>query len=336
MGQNAIVEIVVRGEHIRTEIAELPVESLSFWPDNPRVVAVVTDTQCPASVTQDQIDAKLWEQNYVHVLSCDIEEHGGLIDEIIVQGNTVLEGNSRLCAYRHLLKHARENNDSAAIAKWSHMRARIVPSELRPELVFTLLGKWHITGKQQWTPYEKAAFMRRMSADFQWPDERVAESVGQTVKSVQDNIRAYDLMTDSGCQKFDKFSHFYELIKNKKLDELKPELPDLIKKTVEAIIDERFDRAEEIRDLHKILEDKTAKRQFFEEGYNFSDAFETAKEHHPENADSFFKHMKKVTEDLRDCPTERVDEIRKDAQKKYILKNLRTEVNRVWSLFDSD
>jgi hypothetical protein len=336
MGQNAIVEIVVRGEHIKTEIAELPVESLSFWPDNPRVIAVVAENRGFGPVTQDQIDAKLWEQDYVHVLSGDIEEHGGLIDEIVVQANTVLEGNLRLCAYRHLLKRARERNDSAAIATWSHMRARIMPSELRPELVFALLGKWHITGKQQWTPYEKAAFMRRMSSDFRWTDERVADSVGQTVKSVQDNIQAYNLMTDNGCQKFDKFSHFYELVKNKRLDELKPELPDLVKKTVEAIMDDRFGRAEEIRDLHKVVKDKAARRQFFEEGCSFSDAFETAKEHHPENADSFFKHMKKVTEDLRDCPTECVEEIRKEAQKKYILKNLRTEVNRVWNLVDSD
>jgi hypothetical protein len=336
MAENAVSEIVVRGQHVRTETTELPVETLRFWSDNPRVKAAMAEDVDAASLTQDEIDERLWQFDYVHVLLSDIEQHGGLIDEVVVQGNTVLEGNSRLCAYRHLLKRARDRNDLVGVETWSKIRCRVVPTELKPEIVLALLGIWHLKGKHQWTPYEKAFYMKRMASDFHWSEKKVADSVDMTAKSVQNNIRAYDLMTENKCKDYEKFSHFYELVKNKKLDILKSEVPDLVEKTVEAIIQDRFDRGEQIRDLHKVLRDKVARRQFLQEAYSFSDAFETAKEHHPENADSFFNHMKKSIDDLHNCTTERVEEIKRDTQKRSLLKNLRSEANRVWNQVETN
>jgi hypothetical protein len=74
MAENAVSEIVVRGQHVRTETTELPVETLRFWSDNPRVKAAMAEDVDAASLTQDEIDERLWQFDYVHVLLSDIEQ----------------------------------------------------------------------------------------------------------------------------------------------------------------------------------------------------------------------------------------------------------------------
>jgi ParB-like nuclease domain len=85
----------------------------------------------------------------------DISDNGGLIDPLVVRDKdfVVLEGNSRLAAYRFLA--------SKDPIKWAKAKCTILPADIDEKLVFALLGQYHVKGKKDWVPYEKAGFLYR-------------------------------------------------------------------------------------------------------------------------------------------------------------------------------
>lgn len=321
-------EIVVIGQKIQTKIEDTDIFKLNYWKENPRVNAIIKQKFGGEDISNNDIEKLLWDEvDSVKDLYQDIEKHGGLIDEILVRDNIVLEGNSRLCAYRHLYRKAERKNDEDEMLKWSYIRARIIPVETSNEVVFSILGTWHIKGKTQWDTYEKAAYFKRMNIDYGYSLKDIADSISQTEKFVKDHIEAHDLMVENDVYTLEKFSYFYELVKNKKIKELATKDSTIIPNTIQAIKEDRFKRGEEIRDLHKVLKDKKAKKEFFDGKVVFNEALETTKDRHPEHVDSFYNNIKKVTETLQSCPVKIIEEIKADGNKKYILEKLYREVN---------
>ncbi|MBA4349263.1 MAG: hypothetical protein C0415_04650 [Thermodesulfovibrio sp.] len=328
MNKKSKNEIVVIGQKIQTKIEEIDIFKLHYWKENPRVNAIIKQKYRDKDISDEDIEKSLWEEvDSVHDLFLDIKKHGGLIDEILVRNNIVLEGNSRLCAYRHLYKKAEQKNDEDEILKWSYIRSRVIPDGTSDEVIFSILGTWHIKGKTQWDTYEKAAYFKRMNIDYGYSLKDIADSISQTEKFVEDHIKAHDLMVENNVYTLEKFSYFYELVKNKKIKELASKESTIIPNTIQAIKEGRFKRGEEIRDLHKVLKDKKAKKEFFDEKVEFNDALETTKDRHPEHEDSFYNQIKKTTKILQDCSVERIEAIKSDGNKKYILKDLYKEVN---------
>ena len=82
-----------------------------------------------------------------------IKANGGLIEPLLVKGQLVLEGNSRLAAYRILA----EGRDT----KWQKVRVRRLPDSITEAEVFALLGEFHIVGKRDWAPFEQAGYLYR-------------------------------------------------------------------------------------------------------------------------------------------------------------------------------
>lgn len=67
------------------------------------------------------------------------QENGGLIEEVLVLGNQVIEGNTRLCAYRNLYKQAPEGQKS----KWSKIRAKRLLEEIDVKDLFLIRQTSH-------------------------------------------------------------------------------------------------------------------------------------------------------------------------------------------------
>jgi len=279
------------------------------------------------NISDEDIEKELWEKDSVKDLFKDIEKNGGLKDEILIKNRIVLEGNSRLCAYRHLYKRAEQKNDKAEMLKWSFIRAKILPDETSNEVVFSVLGTWHIKGKTRWDTYEKAAYFKSMNINYGYSYKDIADSISETEKFVKDHIEAHNLMVENNVYALEKFSYFYELVKNKKIKELSYIDANIIPNTIQAIKENRFKRGEDIRDLHKVLKDKKAKKEFFNEKVDFNEAIETTNDRHPEHKDSFYFNIKKVTEILRSCPVKKIEEIKSDGNNKYILEKFYKEVN---------
>jgi len=329
MGKVDKNEIVVMGHKIQTKIEEIDISKLMYWKENPRVNAIINQKYKDRTVTDEEIEKELWEKEPVKDLYKDIERHGGLIDEVLVKDNVVLEGNSRLCAYRYLYKKAVKTRNDDDILKWSFIRARIIPSDTSDHVVFSILGTWHIKGKTQWDTYEKAAYLKRMNVDYGVSIEDIAISISQNVKFVKDNIEAHDLMNENNVFTLEKFSYFYELVKEKNkstnLEKYRKE-PEIVTKVIETIKEDVLRRAEDIRSLPKILRDQKAKKMYLDNEVDFNEALDISVNRHPEHEDSFYNQIKKTTMLLQHCSVEKIDEINSNSTKKYILKCLIKEV----------
>jgi hypothetical protein len=314
--------IVVGGNRITTEMKELDIFGLRYWRENPRVDSIIKQKFPTSEVKDRDIEKELWDLESVKDLYQDIKRNKGLIDEIFVQGDVVLEGNSRLCAYRHLYNASKADDEKE---RWSTIRARIIPNETADEVIFTILGTWHIKGKAEWRTFEKAAYRYRMQQDYGKTTKEIAVMAKQGETEVKNMIGTYRTMQEKGITETEeqkKFSAIFEIIKNRKMKELQKEEPELFDQCIEAVKRDRFDRAMQVRDLPKIIKDKSAKKMFFDEGEDFQDALDVAKSRHPEHKDSFYKQIKKVTKILQDCSVKRIEEIKDDGHKQYILKQL--------------
>src|SRR5262249_50674113 len=136
--------ILIRGEEIPVTDKTLEQAKLRFYPENPRVYSVLhSDGEAPS---QDEIQQRLLQMEHVKQLIQDIRLNGGLIEPLIVRDGTleVLEGNSRLAAYRSLAK--------SDPVKWGYVKCTVLPHSIDESLVFALLGQFHIKGKKDWAP----------------------------------------------------------------------------------------------------------------------------------------------------------------------------------------
>jgi len=319
--------IVVGGEKIVTEIKDLNIFDLKYWRENPRVDSIIKQKFPSGNVTEENIEQELWALESVKELYQDIRQNEGLIDEIFVKSNMVLEGNSRLCAYRTLYRKAANDDEKA---KWSNIRARIMPDDTSDEVIFTILGTWHIKGKTEWRTFEKAAYIFRMYNDYKKDIKQISIMVKHPEGEIRNMIETYKIMQEKGItetKEQKKFSAIFEITKNREMKIIKADEPSLFDKCIEAVKNDKFERAEQVRDLPKIIKDKNAKRAFFDEGEDFQDALDIAKSRHPEHEDSFYKQIKKTTKILQDCSIEKIEAIKSDGNKKYILKDLCKEVN---------
>jgi len=316
--------IIVGDVTIPAEIRLLRVSDLRYYKDNPRIFSILKELG--ASVTQQQIEQKLWEQDSTKDLYRDIKQNGGLLEELIVRDREVLEGNSRLCAYRHLLKHAEEKSDTAGIKKWELIRAKVLSQETSDRAIFAILGMLHIRGKAKWMPYEQASYLFRQASSYRMQPSELAAQIGHSETEVKNMIDAYKMMEKQKITDTSRFSYFVEFVKSRKIPDIQQYIPkgvDLEAKFAEWVRDNKIPRAEAVRDLPTILEDKSTRAKFLGDQVTFEEALEMAKDRHPEATSSFYNKLKKATEAMTDAEEGRVrEEILADPQKKHIIRDL--------------
>jgi len=319
--------ITVGDTTIATEIRMLEVTHLRYYAENPRIHSILK--QLGDSVTQEQIERKLWEQDSTKDLYQDIKRNGGLLEEIIVRGDEVLEGNSRLCAYRHLLKNACEKKDPNEIERWSHIRAKLLPDGISDELVFGILGILHIRGKAEWRPYEQASYLHRQKETYKKKESDLAEQIGIKEADVKNMIEAYTLMEKYGVTDPSRFSYYVEFAKSRKLSDLsenKEYLPpnfNLEEQLSEWVSGDKIPRAEAVRDLPNILKDRSARTKFLSGNVGFEEALEIVRDRHPETASSFYSKLKRAKEAMSNAEVLTIKgEISQDSQKRYLIIDL--------------
>lgn len=220
---------------------------LEFYPENPRVFTAIQSLD-EHTRTQEKIQEIMMSRDHVKTLQASIKAHGGLMVPIIVKGNVVIEGNSRLAAYRRL---AREDPQ-----KWVKIRCSILPDDFSQEMTDYLLCNYHIIGQTPWSPFEKAGQLYRTKERSRKRVEVIAGELGMKVSEVQLLINVYQAMIDAEDIRPTKWSFYYELYKDpaiKKADKVNPELA-IIEQIVEKIKnDELEDAHQDIRNISKVV-----------------------------------------------------------------------------------
>ena len=258
--------ILIRGEEIPTTIKFLRQEELRFFVDNPRIYSIMH--AAGKHPTQDEIQRKLLTMDHVKALIDSIKLDGGLTDPIIVRDEAyeVLEGNSRLAAYRAL---AQSNP-----IKWGQVKCCLIPRDLDEKLIFALLGQYHITGKKDWAPFEQAGFLYRRHKQHKIAIDQLAREIGLGARTVSHLIKTYQFMHDHEEVDTARWSYYDAYLKNNKIKAARTQHTDFDNLVVGKIKSGEIERAVDVRDqlplicaLPKILQKFTEGKIDFEEAH---------------------------------------------------------------------
>jgi hypothetical protein len=263
--------LLIRGVEIPVVTAKLPQKDLLFFVENPRVYSILrVDGEEPS---QADIERKLLEMDHVKALIHDIRRDGGLTDPVVVRSGTleVLEGNSRLAAYRALAK--------SDPVKWGHMKVRLLPQDLDETLIFALLGQYHIKGKKDWAPFEQAGFLYRRSKTHDIESSKLAQEIGLSKPKVEHLIAVYQFMLDHGEADTTKWSYYDEYLKSSKIKKARLSQAGFDDLVVEKIKSGEIAKAVDVRDrLPVICSASKALQKFANRSLDFEDAHESAVE----------------------------------------------------------
>lgn len=233
---------------------ELAQQELEYYAENPRVFTALQSSGEDIP-TQATIERTMQKLDSVKKLKVSIEANGGLMTPIIVRGNVVLEGNSRLAAYRLLA--------AKDPIKWAMIKCTILPEDISDELVFNLLGTYHIIGQTPWSPFEQAGYLYRTKQKSRKNIKAIAKELGMKLSDAELYIKVYQTMLDANEVSSTKWSYYFELLKSRPIVKFAEQNPELrvIENIVEKIQNGEFERAEDIRKVATLAKVQTEDAQ---------------------------------------------------------------------------
>jgi hypothetical protein len=333
--------MMIGSKRVPIRIEEIDIFQLDYYPDNPRINYVLS--KYGENLDQNTIEQSLWTLDSTKNLAEDIRRNGGLIEEILVLDNQVVEGNTRLCAYRHLYKTAPEGQKG----KWKKIRAKRLLENIDIKDIFLLLGKLHIEGKTEWDPYEKASYIYKMTDENGMSLDEISNIVGMPASSIRTQITAYELMRDNYLPKITKlddketeikkFSIFLEYCRSADLQKVKKESPDILtdEKFIKWVLEGRVrSAAYDVRkDLANVLKCKPARKVFLNNPPE--EAIPAAKElvalDRPETADSFFAKLDQMTKFLSDAPVIKIKgKVEENPRMRSLVDKFHSEVQKFY------
>ena len=266
--------IDVSGTRIRVWIEELPVLELKFYEENPRVYTILRSNGVAPS--QEEIEEHMLTMDHVKTLRQSIREVG-LIDPLIVRDGdfVVLEGNSRLAAYRKLSKEDP--------IKWGKVKCKVLPKDIEQSTILTILGQYHIVGRKDWSPFEQAGFLVRGMKATKVKIEEFAKSLGLSTSAAKKCIEVYEYMNEQNDLNPARWSYYEEFLKNRAIKNVVKDNPELEEKVVEDIKTGKIHEASDIRKLGEIAKSnskssKKALTQYQEGKVTLEKAYEHVKE----------------------------------------------------------
>lgn len=239
------LHLKILGYDVPYEEKDLPQKNLKFYKENPRIHTHILELG--ENPTQEEIGALMKRQEHVKSLRANIETLGCLIEPIIVKGDVVIEGNSRLAAFQLLAAKDAE--------KWAMIRCKVIPDDTPEDVITAWLGTTHIVGKTPWSPYEQAGYLVRRLETSKKPLPALAKEVGLELSDAKNMVRTYNLMLAQDDAKPEQWSYYFELVKNKTLRDANEDRPhlQLQDRVVCMIQDGKFNNAREIRSIAEIV-----------------------------------------------------------------------------------
>lgn len=284
--------LTLSGKEIPVRTGFLRVGELRFYPQNPRLYSLVCAGEEEPS--QAVIQKRLAAMEHVKQLVQSIRANGGLTDPLIVRDGDymVLEGNSRLAAYRLLA-----GNDAI---KWGLVKCTLLPQEISESLVFALLGEYHIIGKKDWAPYEQAGYLYRRYRHHGIEPAKMAQEMGLSTKMVGHLIDIYTFMVKHGDDVVERWSYYDEFLSHHSIKRAREEYSELDGIFVEKVKSGEIPRAQDVREkVTKIaaVGGKVLKAFVAGEG-SFENCYDRAIARGVDNA--WYKRLNKFREQLAD------------------------------------
>lgn len=328
--------ITVLGREITYEIKDVDIHCLEYYPENPRINYIISRYP-KEEITQEIIEQELLKLESTKERIRDLEENKGLLDEVYVVGNKVVEGNTRLCAYRKLSRKYLDD------PRWKRIKARILKDDIKDEELFYILGIFHIKGKTEWDAYEKAAYIHKMIRVLNKNREEIAKQLGIQKKTIDVMLKAYEVMSqkylansgealvNGSRDELKKYSYFEAFFRQKELAKKAEDAPDFLDQFVEWVREDRFKKAQNVRELSKILSNKKACKAFYEGDSEevFDEAMHILYEQKPEKVDKFYKKVREFRELIKEAEALKIkNEIEENKNKKAELQQCYRDLKR--------
>lgn len=245
--------ISIMGRCIPYHVDKVSIDDLLFLPDNPRIYHRFEGQ----SGNQDEIYSTLCSLGATRKLIDDIFHNGGVVEEILVSNGVVIEGNSRLAAYRFLSSRYPEQD------AWRYIPAKVIDTDLSDEERNYILASYHIKGKTSWDAFEKAAFVYRSVKTSDKKPKELAAQFGHHLSTIDAMAKAYETLverylpiahSENEEQSWrEKYSYFEAFFRTKWLRERAHNDSGLLDDFCEWVYKDVFRRAENVRSLPKIL-----------------------------------------------------------------------------------
>jgi len=294
-------EVSIDNRPFRLVHEDIPLEDVEYDKENPRVKYTLLLQQMNGGKSKSMDDIML-EFADIKALAKDIEQNGGLLERVIVQPNgkkmKAKEGNRRLAAYRFL--HAKSPDNE----RWQSIPARVAPKDADARQIAIMLAHFHVVGKRQWDPHEKAGHIYELVKKYGMSQDEITTVLHTSKTTVNNLLAAYSLMFDrfltiDDCkyakQGEKKWSYFLEFQKSKDLRAELKKRADFADDYCRWVGEGRIPEGADVRRLASILRHPDARAKF-EKGLPFKDAIKMVETAEPEQGSDFFKLLAKVRE----------------------------------------
>ncbi len=304
MTNNGSVPVTIRlgNQDFILERKVVPIDWLKLDPRNQRLSHALTqEGNTPSDARLQEL---LWSIDAVKDLYQSVLQNGGLIDDpIVTQEGVVVEGNSRTVVLRELHKKY------PADPRWKETYVRLLPPDVTPEQIVTLLGELHIAGKIEWRAYEQAEYVWRMNKEFgrtydflaahlRWSRSKIAQKIGAF-----EETRVY-LAEYADPQGVNRFSHFEEFMKKKDLRERRESDPLFMKEFRQWVHQGKFPGATDMRILPDVLANDKALAALRE--YNIQSAEAVLNDADPSRNSDLYYSVDQTCQQLRNVPLSEV------------------------------
>lgn len=265
--------LTIAGKRLRVRTGEVPQAELLFFVENPRIHSLLhSDGTEP---TQDEIQEQLEGMEHVKELIQDIRRNGGLIDAVMVRSGSreVIEGNSRLAAYRCLVKEDP--------IRWGKVKAILLPEPVESVVIDVLLGQYHLKGKTEWPPYEQAGYVYRRVNNHGASVDDLAAELGLGKRRIKQMINAYAFMVEKKDTHRDRWSYYYEYLRSNQIKKARDRFPRVLDSAIVKMIKSgQFETAQDLRDKLPIICSSSGKalEKLVTGKVAFDEAFELAED----------------------------------------------------------
>lgn len=305
-----VEEITIGGRKVQLRHRDLPVDEVRLNPENQRVQFLLSFLD--HAPTEQEIGSLLWDLDDVKMLRRSVKLNGGLIERIIVKvDGTVIEGNCRTVVYRRLREEAEDAGDDEAKELWSAVPARVLPEDIDDKELAYLLGELHVAGKNEWTAFEQAAYVYKMTEDYGYTVAELAEHLRLTKTSINQLFWAYRLMKErfliDSKDKSDilKWSYFLEFYKGfRRKADAEPWEERFVRWVRTGILN----KGVQVRKLPKIVEEPEALEALEEAGYER--AMEVLSAVQPGESSRLFSILDRATRELSRASLDEVQALR--------------------------
>lgn len=321
--------IAIMGQDIPARHEQISIDQLHFLPDNPRVYAAIREMPDFADLTSDEkqvrIYQRLLQEPSVKNLIPEIKRDGGLQDPIIVRHDTrqVIEGNSRLAAYRKL-------KDDTDDDQWTYIRCLVV-STLTDDQQTRLLGQAHLHGRTEWSPYAKSLFCFRWVVEQQEDISTLADLSGFSQAEIRKNVKIIELMQENDDNTLSHFSYYNVLVRNRVISsEIEANKP--LRDTLLSQIKTEAFTAQEMREcLPTIIAKPRILRKYEKEDVTLEDAYDRAKISGSE------QRLKKIRDGLDDIELDDIASLERHEVKavQQVVRQIGQRLKRVSKMVDA-